>query len=113
MNAEVYRDHILDAYMCPYAKAISDAFLLQDNNARPHRARIIDDYFQQETIMHMESPVRSLDLNPIEHVWDALQRRLAALKPSPQTIAMLATALQKLWLSLPMELIDRIIESIT
>lgn len=113
VNAQVYRDDILDAYVRPYAGAIGDAFLLQDDNARPHRARIVDDYLQRETIMRMEWPARSPDLNPIEHVWDALGRRVAALNPPPQTLAALATALQDQWLSLPMELTDRVIESIT
>ncbi|KFM64001.1 Testis-specific serine/threonine-protein kinase 1, partial [Stegodyphus mimosarum] len=104
---------VLDAYVRPYAGAIGDAFLLQDDNATRHRARIADDYLQQETIMRMEWPARSPDLNPIEHVSDALERRSAALSPPPQTFAELATALQEQWLSLPMELIDRITESIT
>ena len=99
--------------MCPYAEAIGDAFLLQDDNARPHRTRILDDYLQQETIMHMEWPARSPDLNPIEHVWDALGRRIAVLNSPPQTLSALAIALQEQWLLLPMELIDHIIESIT
>ena len=53
VNIQAYRDDILDAYVRPYSEAIGDAFLLQDGNARPHRARIIGDYLQQET-MHME-----------------------------------------------------------
>ncbi|GBO35447.1 hypothetical protein AVEN_160172-1, partial [Araneus ventricosus] len=61
----------------------------------------------------MERLSRSPDLNPIEHVWDALGRRIAALNPPPQTLAMLATALQEQWFSLPTELIDRVINSIT
>ncbi|KFM63970.1 Transposable element Tcb2 transposase, partial [Stegodyphus mimosarum] len=113
MNAQVYRDDILDAYVCPFAGAIGDAFLLQDDNARPHRARIIDDYLQQETIIRMEWPARYPGLKPIEFVWDALGRHLAAVNPPAQTLAALATRLQKQWLSLPMELIDHIIESIT
>ena len=113
VNAHVYRDDILDAYGRPYAGAIGDAFLLQDDNARPHRARIVDVYLQRETIMRMEWPARSPDLNPIEHVLNALGRRLAALNPPPQTLAALATALQEQWLSLPLELIDRLIDSIT
>ncbi|GBL94666.1 hypothetical protein AVEN_83981-1 [Araneus ventricosus] len=113
VNAQTYRDDILDAYVRRYAGAIGDDFLLQDDNARPHRPRIVDDYLQQETIQRMESPARSPDLNPIEHVWDNLGRRIAALNPPPQTLATLATALQEQWLSLPTELIDRIIDSIT
>ncbi|KFM66351.1 Transposable element Tc3 transposase, partial [Stegodyphus mimosarum] len=97
MNAQVYRDDILDAYVCPYPEGIGDAFLLQDNNVRPHRAHIIDDYLQQETIMRMEWPGRSPDLNLIQQVWVTLARCLAILNPPPQT---LATALQEQWLSL-------------
>ena len=66
VNTQVYRDAILDVSVRPYAEAISDAFLLQANNARPHRARIADEYLQQKTIMRMEWPARSSDLNPIE-----------------------------------------------
>ena len=112
VNAQVYRDAILDVSVRPYAEAISDAFLLQANNARPHRARIADEYLQQETIMRMEWPARSSDLNPIEHVWESLRRHLAALNPPPQTLTELETVLQDQWLSLPREQIDRIIESI-
>ncbi|KFM66927.1 Transposable element Tcb2 transposase, partial [Stegodyphus mimosarum] len=56
VNTQVYRDGTLDAYVRSYAGVIRDAFLLQDDNARPHRARIVDDYLRQETIMRMEWP---------------------------------------------------------
>ncbi|GBM13061.1 hypothetical protein AVEN_101910-1 [Araneus ventricosus] len=109
VNVQAFRDDILDAYVRPYAGAIGDDFLQKDDKARPHRARIVGDYLQQETIQRMEWPARSLDMNPIEHVWDALGRRIAAFNP-PQT---LATALQEQLLSLPTDLTDRIIDSIT
>ena len=113
MNAPVYRDDIFDVYVRSYAGTIGDTFLLQDNNTRSYRARIIDDYLQQENYMLMEWSGQSPKLNPIECYRDALGRIPAALNPPPQTLVVLSTALQKLWLSLPMELIDRIIESIT
>ncbi|GBN25385.1 Transposable element Tcb1 transposase [Araneus ventricosus] len=106
VNAQAYRDYILDAYVCPYARTTGDDFLLQDDNASQHR----DDYLQQETIQSMEWPALSPDPSPIKHVWDALGKCIAALNPPPQT---LATALQEQWLSLPMEPIHSIIDSIT
>ncbi|GBN13953.1 hypothetical protein AVEN_91369-1 [Araneus ventricosus] len=99
VNAQAYRDDILDAYMHPYTGAIGDDFLLQDDNSRPHRTRIVDDYLQQETIHCMKWPARSPDLNPIENVWEALGRLIAALNPPPQTLATPATVLQEQWLS--------------
>ena len=44
----------LDAFVHLHAGAIGDAFLLQGDNTRPHRARIVNDYLHQETIILME-----------------------------------------------------------
>ncbi|GBL90629.1 hypothetical protein AVEN_219300-1 [Araneus ventricosus] len=99
VGAQTYRDDILDAYVRPYAGTIGNDFLLQDDNARLHRACIVDDYLQQETIQCMEWTARSPDLNPIEHVWKALGRRIATLNPPPQILATLATALQAMALT--------------
>ncbi|GFV04737.1 hypothetical protein TNCV_4611661 [Trichonephila clavipes] len=46
-------------------------------------------------IERMDWPARSPDLNPIEHVWDFLGRRLAARALPPVTIRELRLALQR------------------
>ncbi|GFU44457.1 hypothetical protein TNCV_1505861 [Trichonephila clavipes] len=45
----------------------------------------------------MDWPARSPDLNPIDHVWDFLGRRLAARTLPPVTIRELRLALQDEW----------------
>ena len=59
-------------------------FLMNDN-ARPQRARVVNDYLEDEGIKRLDWPSRSLDLNPIEHAWDALQRQINARLAQPQT----------------------------
>ncbi|GFV13333.1 transposable element Tcb2 transposase [Trichonephila clavipes] len=37
-----YADEILRPHVIPYAGAIGDSFVFQDDNARPHRARPVE-----------------------------------------------------------------------
>ncbi|GFT10540.1 uncharacterized protein TNCV_1942981 [Trichonephila clavipes] len=39
-----YRDEILDPYVRPYSASIGNDFILMDDNARPHRAWIVEEY---------------------------------------------------------------------
>ena len=73
--------------MHPYAGAINDAFLLQDDNARPHRALIVDAYLEQKTIHRMQWPARSQDLSPIQQVSDAVGRRIDTFNTPPRILA--------------------------
>ncbi|UYV66518.1 hypothetical protein LAZ67_4001945 [Cordylochernes scorpioides] len=82
-----------------------------DDNARPHRARLVNKYLQSENIRRMDWPARSPDLNPIEHVWDAFGRRIGARHPSPRTLVELRTALLKEWGLLPLDLLQSLVNS--
>ncbi|GFY22851.1 DDE_3 domain-containing protein [Trichonephila clavipes] len=68
-------------------------FLFMDDNARPHRENIVDECLQSEDITRMDWPTYSPDLNPIEHVWDMLGRRIAARQPLPTCLLELRRAL--------------------
>ena len=72
-----------------------------DGNARPHRARVVNDYLEDEGIELLDWPSRSPDLNPIEHAWDALQRQINARLAQPQTAQQLANALVEEWVRIP------------
>ena len=72
LTALRYVNEILDVYVRPYAGAVGENFILMDDNARAHRARITDQYLEQATIVRMEWPARSPDLNPTEHALDVI-----------------------------------------
>ena len=50
--------------------------IFQDDNARPHRARIVTDSLAKEEIENLQWPSRSRNMNPIEHVWDRMGRNV-------------------------------------
>jgi len=62
----------------------SDGYF-QQNNAPCHKARIISNWFLEHdnefTVLKL-SP-KSPDLNPIEHLWDVVERELRALDVHP------------------------------
>ncbi|GFV04732.1 transposable element Tcb2 transposase [Trichonephila clavipes] len=96
-----YRDEILDPYVRPYAAAIGNDFILMDDNARPHRARIVEEYLEDHGLERMEWPARSPDLNPIEHLWDYLGQRGCCFKSSSRSLHELKQGLLCGWSSLP------------
>ena len=68
-----------------------------NDNARAHRARLIDQYLEQATIVRMEWPARSPDLNPVEHAWDMLQTAVSSLPVQPASVQKLRQALLEEW----------------
>ncbi|GFV35742.1 transposable element Tcb2 transposase [Trichonephila clavipes] len=86
-------------------------FLFMDDNAPCHRTVAAEQLLESEDIERMDWPARSPDLNPIEHVWDFLGRRLAARTLPPVRIRELRLALQDEWAAMPQQLIDTLILS--
>ncbi|GFX29049.1 transposable element Tcb2 transposase [Trichonephila clavipes] len=106
-----YRDEILRPIVVPYAAANADDFILMNDNCRPHRANLVEDFLFKEGIVRMEWPACSPDMNPIEHVWDALGRRVAGRQPPPQILQELERALLEEWARIPQLVINSFIDS--
>ncbi|GFV03965.1 transposable element Tcb2 transposase [Trichonephila clavipes] len=99
-------------HMCVFFRgAMGLQFLFMHDNAPCHRTVAAEQLLESEDIERMDWPARSPDLNPIEHVWDFLGRRLVARTLPPVTIRELRLALQDEWAAMPQQLIDTLILS--
>ncbi|GFV79278.1 transposable element Tc3 transposase [Trichonephila clavipes] len=72
MTGHIYRDVILEQHVRLFRAAMGAEFLFMDDNARSHRANIVDECLQSKDITRMDWPAYSPHSNPIEHVWDML-----------------------------------------
>ena len=73
-----YRDEILRAIVVLYTAVTEVNFMLIDDNIRPHRDNLVDDFLSEVGIVRKEWPAYSRDINPLEHNWDNLERRVAS-----------------------------------
>ena len=81
------------------------------DNARPHTAEVVSEALTLIGIDAMDWPARSPDLNPIEHVWDNLGKRVRRRAVVPETLNELRAALQEEWEGIAQEDIARLIRS--
>ncbi|GFW50377.1 transposable element Tc3 transposase [Trichonephila clavipes] len=97
VNGTRYCNEILLPYVRLFRGAMGLQFLFMDDNAPCHHTVAAEQLLESEDIERIDWPERSPDLNPIEHVWDFLGRRLAARTLPSVTIRELRLALQDEW----------------
>ncbi len=111
LNALRYRDEILRTHVVPFVQEQQRHITLQQDNARPHTARVAMDFLAQQNVDVLPWPAVSPDMSPIEHVWGEMKRRLRALPNQPVTLADLAAALVQIWNAIPQAFLNRLIGS--
>ena len=82
-----------------YGKEVSDIRFQQDK-ASPHKSALTKDWFTRNGFSVdeiLDWPAQSPDLNPIEHVWYQLKRRLNAYETRPTTKEELAERISNEW----------------
>ncbi|KAJ8463965.1 hypothetical protein ONZ51_g9903 [Trametes cubensis] len=73
-----------------------DANLYQDNDPK-HTSKKAKTWFKDHGFEVMEWPAQSPDLNPIEHLWGILKRKLASHKEPPPSINELWKRVEAEW----------------
>lgn len=92
--------------------AVEPCFLFMDDNAPSHRTAAVEYFLDSEDVQRMDWPVKSQDLNPIEHLWNFTGRLLPSHDQAPGMITDLKLALQSEWYCMPQQRLDNLILSV-
>ena len=110
LNAQRYRDKILRPIVVPFIRC--QHLIFQHDDARSHVTRICTPFLEAENVPVLPWPAYSPDMSPIEHVWDALDRRVRQRVPVPINIPSIRTAIEEEWDNIPQDTINSLINSV-
>ncbi|KAL1265725.1 hypothetical protein QQF64_003752 [Cirrhinus molitorella] len=85
--------------------------ILQQDNATSHTARSVREFLHDSNVNVLPWPAKSPDLNPIEHVWDLLDRRVRARAIPPRNVQELAGALVEEWGNISQQELTNLVQS--
>ena len=111
-----HRDYIqiLETHLLPFINNNHNGrgYLFQDDNAPVHTAKNVKKWIKTKKVKILENwPSQSPDLNPIEHLWSELERRIRK-RPNPaKNLRELECALHEEWSQIPNNTLINLIES--
>lgn len=108
LNAQSYVVNVLRPVVLPYVRA-RPGMILQQDNARPHTARHTPQFLNQQNVNVLPWPALSPDINPMEHVWDYMERRIR--QQNVHNRQGLQRAILQEWNNLPLRFIRKLISS--
>ncbi|GFW46780.1 transposable element Tcb2 transposase [Trichonephila clavipes] len=111
VTGDRYCEEVLLPHVRLFRGAIGPDFTFMDDNARLHRTLAVEELLDSEDITRRDWPAYSPDLNHIEHVWDALERRIIARLHLPENTQQLKQMLIEEWALLRQEMLHQLVLS--
>ena len=105
----VLRNQILPSVRMLYGEEQSCVF--QHDNDPCHKSRKVTDFLERSEVEVMYWPAPSPDLNPIEHLWEVLFRKVLNNKPS--NLVALWQLLSVAWQDIQAETIQNLVHSMS
>ena len=110
MDATRYREQVLEAVFLEFYKEMRSErgyVAFQQDGAPSHNAKATQKWLSDNNIFVFPHPPSSPDLNPIEHVWHELKRRVRCRRWHPTSVSELKSAVREEWAALDVGVIDK------
>jgi transposase len=109
MDQVMYKN-IIGNIMLPHAKdKMRRGWIFQQDNDPKHTAKSVKQFFATKKIRVLDWPSQSPDLNPIEHLWEHIDRQLKHRKPTNQQN--LYEMIEEEWKNIPLDVIIHLVDS--
>jgi hypothetical protein len=110
MDSDAYIN-VLANHFIPWVRNYPDSVFQQDG-APCHTSSYSTWWMSTHGIRVLDWVAQSPDLNPIENLWNHLDRQVRKRKPLPQTKQELITAIQEEWRNISLEMLQNLITSL-
>lgn len=113
LNAELYckiLEEDLASSVEFYGEELANFVFQQDNDPK-HTSKLARKWLSDNRIEVLDWPAQSPDLNPIEHLWEHLKRKLSDYETVPTNMHALWERMEKEWNAIPANVCVGLVES--
>lgn len=109
MNSDMYIEILRDQMLPSAREVMGRRYLFQHDNDPKHTSKKVTAFLKQKKVKLLAWPPQSPDLNPIEHLWEEMERR--RVEKNARNRQELKDVLRRVWEEIDQRICQNLVES--